>query len=174
MFARRSACAPFRPAPPTCPSVRARRCSSEPQVVTGQLVDGPAAHQLHVAFDFGTEIFKRPFNAYLTRGGQAIQIKSSARTCFGTQGKGLQDVGDAGDAAIANHSYSVADSVDDLGELVKRAPRPVELPPSMIGHHDGGCADVHGTLCVRNTHDPLETELLAPFLAYIRGVLPVH
>ena len=92
------------------------RRSSEPQVVTAQLVDGPAAHQLHVAFDFGSEIFKRPFNADLTRGGQAIQIKSSSRTCFGTQGKGLQDVGAAGDAAIANHIYSVADSVDDSSD----------------------------------------------------------
>jgi hypothetical protein len=42
--------------------------SSEPQVVTAQPVDGPAAHQLHVAFDFGSKIFKRPFNAGLTRG----------------------------------------------------------------------------------------------------------
>jgi hypothetical protein len=31
-------------------------------------------------------------------------------------------VGAAGDAAVANHIYFVADSVDDLGELVKRAP----------------------------------------------------
>ena len=45
---------------------------SEPQVVTAQLIDGPAAHQLHVAFDFGSEIFKRPFNASLTRGRQSI------------------------------------------------------------------------------------------------------
>jgi hypothetical protein len=49
-------------------SVPARRRSSEPQVVTAQLIDGPAAHQLHIAFDFGSEIFKRPFNAGLTRG----------------------------------------------------------------------------------------------------------
>ena len=53
-------------------SVQARRRSSEPQVVTAQLVDGPAAHQLHVASDFGSEIFKRPFNAGLTRGRQSI------------------------------------------------------------------------------------------------------
>ena len=32
-----------------------------------QLIDGPAAHQFHIAFDFGSEIFKRPFNAGLTR-----------------------------------------------------------------------------------------------------------
>ena len=49
-------------------SVPARRRSSEPQVVTAQLIDGPAAHQLHIAFDFGSEIFKRLFNAGLTRG----------------------------------------------------------------------------------------------------------
>ena len=30
-----------------------RCCSSEPQVVTAQLVDRSAAHQLHVPFDFG-------------------------------------------------------------------------------------------------------------------------
>jgi hypothetical protein len=32
-------------------------------------------------------------------------------------------VGATGDAAVANHFYFVADSVRDLGELVKRAPR---------------------------------------------------
>jgi hypothetical protein len=42
-------------------SVQLHHPSSEPQVVTAQLVDGPAAHKLHVAFDFGSEIFKRPF-----------------------------------------------------------------------------------------------------------------
>jgi hypothetical protein len=50
---------------------RARRRSSEPQVVTAQLIDGPATHQLHVAFDFGSEISKRPFNAGLTRGSDS-------------------------------------------------------------------------------------------------------
>ena len=70
-------------------SVQARRRSSEPQVVTAQLVDGPAAHQLHIAFDFGSEIFKRPFNAGLTRGRQSIQIKSPSRTRFRAYGKGL-------------------------------------------------------------------------------------
>jgi hypothetical protein len=48
-----------------------RRRSSEPQVVTVQLSDGPATHQLHVALDFGSEIFKRPFNTGLTRGSQS-------------------------------------------------------------------------------------------------------
>src|ERR1700732_3346070 len=104
----------------------------------------------------------------------AIRSHSPSRTCVCAHGKGLQDVGATGDATVANHIYSVADSIDDLGELVKRAPRPVELTPAMIGHHDGGRADVHGTLCVRNAHDALETELLAPFLADIRGILPVH
>src|SRR4029453_5093109 len=124
-------------------SVPAPRHSSEPQVVTAQLIDGPAAHHLHIAFDFGSEIFKRLFNAGLARGRQSIQIKSPSRTRLRAHGKGLQDVGAAGDAAIANHIYFVADSVDDLGELVKRAPRPVELTPAMIGHHDGGRTDAH-------------------------------
>ena len=43
-----------------------------------------------------------------------------------------------GDVAIANHVYFVAERIDDLGELVKRTPRPVELTPAMIGHHDNG------------------------------------
>ena len=34
-----------------CHPSRLAVASSEPQVVTAQLVDGPAAHQLHVAFD---------------------------------------------------------------------------------------------------------------------------
>src|ERR1700722_12633346 len=49
-------------------SVQLHHPSSESQVVTAQLVDGPAAHQLHVAFDFSSEICKRPFDAGLTRG----------------------------------------------------------------------------------------------------------
>jgi hypothetical protein len=53
-------------------AVQARCRSSEPQVVTTQLVDGPAAHQLHVPFDFGTEISKGPLDAGLTRGRQGI------------------------------------------------------------------------------------------------------
>jgi hypothetical protein len=110
-------------------SVPARSRLSEPQVVTAQLIDRPAAHQLHVAFDFGSEISKRPFNAGLTRSRQSIQIKSSSRTRLGAHGKGLQDMCATGDAAVANHIYFVTDSIDDLGELVKRAPRPVELTP---------------------------------------------
>jgi hypothetical protein len=55
-------------------SVSARRRSSEPRVVTAQLIDRPATHQLHVAFDFGSEISKRPFNARLTTSRQSIQI----------------------------------------------------------------------------------------------------
>ena len=74
-------------------SVQARRRSSEPQVVTAQLVDGPAAHQLHVAFDFGSEIFKRPFNAGLTRGRQSIQVKSPSRARLRAHRKGFQNVG---------------------------------------------------------------------------------
>jgi hypothetical protein len=47
-------------------SFQPRRRSSESQVVTAQLADGSAAHQLHVAFDFGPEISKCSFNADLT------------------------------------------------------------------------------------------------------------
>ena len=101
-------------------SVQPRRRSSEPQVVTAQLVDRPAAHQLHVAFDFGSEIFKRPFNAGLTGGRQSIQVKSPSRTRLRAHRKGFQNVGATGDAAVANYIYSVAERIDDLGELVKR------------------------------------------------------
>ena len=61
-------------------SVQAGHRLSEPQIFTAQLVDAPAAHQLHVAFDFGSEIIERLFNAGLTRGRQRIQIKSPSRT----------------------------------------------------------------------------------------------
>src|SRR3984957_15381738 len=149
-------------------------CSSELQIVTAQLVDSPAAHQLHVAFDFGTEISECPFNASLTSGRQGIQIKSPSRTRFRTQGKGLQHMRATGDAAVANHVDPVANSVDDLSELVKWAPRSVELAAAVIGYHDPSRADVHSTFCVGNAHNSLETELLAPFLADIRGILPVH
>src|SRR6516162_399183 len=151
-----------------------RCCSSEPQVVTAQLVDRPAAHQLHVPFDFGIQIFESPFDAGLTRGRQGIQIKSPSRTRFCAHGKGFQNVRAPGNAPVANDICLITDSVDYLGKLVERAPRPVELPPAMIGHHDSGRADLHGTLCVRNAHNALKTELFAPFLANTLGVLPVH
>jgi hypothetical protein len=48
--------------------------SSEPQVVTAQLVDGPAAHQLHVAFDFAAEVSQRPLDARLAGGGKREEI----------------------------------------------------------------------------------------------------
>src|ERR1700677_2281426 len=79
-----------------------------------------------------------------------------------------------GDTAVANHVDPVADSVDDLSELIEWAPRSIELTAAVIGYHDPSRADVHGAFCVRNAHDSLEAELLAPFLADIRGVLPVH
>jgi hypothetical protein len=117
----------------TTESVQPRRRSSEPQVVTAQLVDGPAAHQLHVAFEFGPVISKRSFNAGLTPGRQGIQIKSASRTRLRTHGKGLQDVGATGDAAVANHIYSVADSIDDLGELIKPLQKHPELVKKYLG-----------------------------------------
>src|SRR5580704_1768306 len=120
------------------------------------------------------EISECPFNASLTRGRQRIQIKPPSRTRFCTQGKGLQYVSATGDSAVANHIDPVANGVDNLGELVKWAPRPVELTPAVIGHHDPSRADVHSTFSVRNAHDSLETKLLAPFLADLRGVSPAH
>ena len=57
-------------------------CSSEPQVLAGQLVDRTAAHQLHVAFDFGVQVAKRFFDAGLTCGREGIQIKSTSRARF--------------------------------------------------------------------------------------------
>jgi hypothetical protein len=83
-------------------SFQPRRRSSEPQVCAAQLVDGPAAHQLHVAFEFGPEISKCSFNAGLTPGRQGIQIKSASGTRFRTEREGLQDVGATGDAAVVS------------------------------------------------------------------------
>src|SRR6266511_620032 len=80
----------------------------------------------------------------------------------------------SGNAPVANHVDPVTDSVDDLGELVEGAARSIELTPPMIGHHDCSRADVHSTLCVRDGHDAPETELLAPILADILRVLPIH
>ena len=87
-------------------ALQVHRRSSEPQVCPAQLVDRPAAHQLHVAFEFGPEISKCSFNANLTPGRQRIQIKSAPGTRVRTEGEGLQDVGATGDAPVANHIYS--------------------------------------------------------------------
>src|SRR4029077_4925163 len=107
-------------------------------------------HQLHVAFDLGTEISERPFNASLTRGRQGVQIKPPSGTRFCTKGKGFQHVSATGDAAVANHIDPVANSVDDLGELVKWAPRRVDPTAAQVGRHDSSRADVYSTFCVRN------------------------
>ena len=88
--------------------------------------------------------------------------------------KGFQDVGAASNSPVADHIYPVAYSIDDLGELVEWAPRPVELTPAMIGQHDSGRTDVQSTLCVRNAHDAFEAELFAPFLSDVLGIFPVH
>src|SRR6266852_4672413 len=120
------------------------------------------------------QIFEGPFYAGLARGRQGIQIKSTSRTSFCAHGKGFQNVRAPGNSPVANYIYLVTNSIDDLGKLVERAPRPVELSPAMIGHHDSGRADLHGTFCVRNAHDALEAELFAPFFANTLGVLPVH
>src|SRR4029078_916254 len=77
--------------------------SSPPQVVATELVDRPAPHQLHVTLDFGTEIFKGPFDGGLPRARQGIQIKPPARTCFRAYREGLQDVGATGEASVASH-----------------------------------------------------------------------
>src|SRR5260370_34819703 len=83
-------------------------------------------------------------------------------------------MGAAGDASVANHVQPVANGIYDLGELVERSPRPVELASVMIGHHDSGGADVHSAPRVRNAHYPLETELSSPLFSDILGVLPIH
>src|SRR5258708_6411888 len=83
-------------------------------------------------------------------------------------------MGATGDASVANHVQPVANGIYDLGELVERSPRPVELASAMIGHHDSGGADIHSTPRVRNAHYPLETELSSPLFSDILGVLPIH
>ena len=101
--------------------------SSKPQVLTAQLVDRPTAHQFHVAFDLIVEILKGSFDADLAGGREGIQIKSASRTRFRAQRERFQNVDATANSPVANHIYSVADSIDDLGKLVEWAPRPVEL-----------------------------------------------
>src|ERR1700730_14138229 len=101
--------------------------SSEPQVLTAQLVNRPTTHQLHVAFDLIVEILKSSFDAGLPRGCEGIQVKSASRTRFRAQGEGFQNVGASANPPAPNHIYLVADGIHDLGELVEWAPRPVEL-----------------------------------------------
>ena len=120
------------------------------------------------------EVLKGSFDADLPRGREGIQIKSASRTRFRTQGEGFQNVGATANSPVANHIYPVADSIDDLGELVEWAPRPVELTSAVIGQHDSGRTDVQSTLCVRNTHDAFEAELFTPFLSDTLGIFPVH
>src|SRR5262249_42165970 len=134
----------------------------------------PTAHQLHVAFDLIVEILKGSFDPDLPRGREGIQIKSASRTRFRAQGEGFQNVGATANSAVANHIYPVADSIDDLGELIEWAPRPVELTSAVIGHHDSGRTNVQSTLCVRNTHDAFEAELFAPFLSDALGIFPIQ
>ena len=61
------------------------------------------------------EILKGSFDADLARGREGIQIKSAARARFRAHGEGFQNVGATANSPVANHIYSVADSIDDLG-----------------------------------------------------------
>src|SRR6266851_5738904 len=85
----------------------------------------------------------------------------------------IRDGGDPGNRVTTKYRRQITTGAKvSLRPLRSRAPRPVELTPAMIGHHDGGRANVHGTLCVRNAHDALETELLAPFFADMDADVP--
>src|ERR1044071_3710494 len=83
-------------------------------------------------------------------------------------------MGTTGNSPVANNIYPVAHSIDDLRKLVERAPRPVELTPTMIGYHDSGGTDVGSGLCICNTHDAFEAKLFTPSFSNDLGILPIH
>src|ERR1051325_439371 len=83
-------------------------------------------------------------------------------------------MGPAGDSPVANNIYPVAHSIDNLRKLVERAPRPVELTPTVIGYHNSGGTDVASALCICNTHDAFEAKLFTPFFSNDLGILPIH
>ena len=56
----------------------------------------------------------------------------------------------APDAAIADDVNLSANGIGNFGYLVKGRPPAVELPPTMVADHDGGCADIDRALCVLN------------------------
>ena len=51
-------------------------------------------------------------------------------------------MGAALDATVHEDVDLITHCIDNLCKLVERAARAVELPPTMIGHHDTGAADV--------------------------------
>src|SRR5262245_46068595 len=78
------------------------------------------------------------------------------------------------DAAIHHDVDPIADGVDDLGELIERGPRAVELAAAVIGQHDAGAADLGGAPGVSNRHHALETEFAIPDLDHLGYVIPAH
>ena len=57
-------------------------------------------------------------------------------------------MGAALNAAVHDNIYFVTDRIDDLGQLVKRASRPIELPSAMVGQDNASTADIHGLFCI--------------------------
>src|SRR5215471_669016 len=77
-------------------------------------------------------------------------------------------------SAVKKDIDLVADNVDDLGKLVKRAARSVELTPTVVGNHNSGAANIDGPLCVLWAHHALEAKLVAPVLDHVGDITPTH
>ena len=84
---------------------------SESQVFARELVDRPAAHQLHSSLNLGAHQPQGAFNACLTRRGERKEIVTSNTHRLGAARKRLQNMRSALYPSIHYHVDSVTDRI---------------------------------------------------------------
>ncbi len=144
------------------------------QIAAVEIGDAATAHQLHVALDLLAHQAERALDAGPACRRQRIEIEPPARTCLGAERERFKHMGAALNAALADHVDLVAHRIDDLGKLVERAARTVELASAMVRYHDAGAADIHGAFGIGDAHHAFQREMPAPFGTDRLGILPAH
>src|SRR5262249_58574490 len=107
-------------------------------------------------------------------GGRREEIIAPPPDRLRADRQSLEHVRGAPDATIDEHVDSIGDGVDDLRQLVKTAPRSIELAAAMIGDHDTCAADIDRLSGIIDTHDAFKAELAVPQLDHFSHVGPTH
>src|SRR2546423_13330948 len=96
--------------------------SPEPQIVARELADRSAAHQLHVALQFGSHQAQRALDSGLASRGQWKKIEATEADRLGADRESLQDMGTPLDPAIHEHVDAITHGIDYFRQLVEGRP----------------------------------------------------
>ena len=83
-------------------------------------------------------------------------------------------MGAALDAALAYDINFVTHRVANLGKLIKRRARAIQLTPAMVGDHDPGAANIDSALRILDRHDAFQREFTIPLCAKLLCIFPRH